>query len=65
MLHIEITEIKNGFTVYLFNSDGPEELDKTVFYETFKETLEKISEWKKSEDKKAKLVQNTNGEGKG
>lgn len=54
MLKIEITEINNGFTIDFFDSDGPTELDKTIFCETFKEALEKIGEWKKLEDKAVK-----------
>lgn len=54
MIRISIAEIENGFMVELFDSNGPVELDKTVFCKTFKEVLEKIIEWKTQEEKEAK-----------
>jgi len=52
-VHVEIEEIANGFTVSLFDSEGPENLDETVFAPTFKEAIEKILEWFKEEKKEA------------
>lgn len=51
MLKIEILEINNGFTVYLFDTTGREELDTTQYCKTFKEVLETISNWKTLQDK--------------
>lgn len=53
-VHVEIEEIANGFTVKLFDSEGPEELDKTIFAESFKEAIDKILEWYKEENSQKK-----------
>jgi len=49
MIHVDIKEIENGFVVELFNSDGPTELDKTVFAKSLDEVLKVISDWYKEE----------------
>ena len=49
MIHVEIKEITNGFIVSLFDSNGPEELDKTVFVQTLKEAMKAIADWVKEE----------------
>jgi len=46
MIHVEIEEIANGFTVSLFDSNGPEELDKTVFVESFEKAMQVINDWR-------------------
>jgi len=51
MIRVEIVEISNGFTVCVFDSDGPEELDKTVFVESFEDALEFVAKWRKQEKK--------------
>lgn len=43
--HIEIDGIENGYTISLFCEDGPTELDKTVFVETFEEAINTITDW--------------------
>jgi len=53
VIHVEIEEIANGFTVSLFDSDGPEMLDKKVFVQTFEEAMKTIADWVK-EEKEAK-----------
>jgi len=53
MIHVEIVEISNGFTVCVFDSDGSAELDETVFVESFEDALEFVAEWRKEEKKEA------------
>lgn len=51
MKHVEIEEIANGYTVSLFDSEGPAELDKTVFVKTFQEAIDRSLEWYKEQEK--------------
>lgn len=49
MIHVEIEEIANGFTVALFDSEGASELDKKVFAKTFDDVLRELVQWYKAE----------------
>lgn len=48
-IHVEIEEITYGFIVSLFDSNGPEELDKKVFVKTVEEAMKAVADWVKEE----------------